>query len=221
MTTLRQALTNSNPNSAAAALQELDAGQAFSAIPQLIQGTVVGNVLVLPELEKAAVILAAYGWGTTSGPKTPLAPFSLAAVATTECSITGAGDINFFGTDAITEAWAMYIPYQGLKVFEEELTVASDAALLPSGRKAQVLLSAVSLTGTLLGALTPRKRALAQPSTGLASIGGTATVGSDKIWFAAADAVTKARVRYLAVPGLGTDTNDTVSQALGTDTGLT
>ena len=221
MTTARQALTNGNPNSVPGLLQEIDAGRALSAIAQLVQAPVVANVLALPELEKAAVILAAYGWGTTSGPKTPLAPFSNAATATTECSINGAGDIVFFGTDAITEAWVMYIPYQGLKVFEEQITVTAHFGALLSGRKAQVLLSAASLAGTLTGNLTPIKRQAAAPATTQAAIGGTATNGSDKIAFAVADAVTSARVRYLAVPGFGTDTDDTLSQALGADTQLT
>jgi hypothetical protein len=213
MTTLRQALTNSNPNSTDAALQALDAGLAMLALPRTYRGAVTGHKIVLPESGKAARILHCYGMGTTSGFKTPLAVGSNTAPATTECSVNGQGDITFAPADAITTAFVVYVPFQGYDVFEETVVVAAHLGTLLGSRRAAVLLGATSLAGTLTGVFTPVNRGAA-PTTGLANI---SVADDSKIQFAAADAVTLATVRYLAVPGVGTAVKANLTDALAAD----
>jgi hypothetical protein len=217
MTTLRQALTNSNPNSLGPNFQTLDAGQAMLAIARTYRGAVTSNKIVLPEDGKAARILHCYGMGTTSGFKTPLAVGSNTAPATTECSVNGQGDITFAAADAITTAYVVYVPYQGYQVYEDTVDVASNLGTLLGSRRAAVLLGATSLAGTLTGVFTPVNRGAA-PTTGLANI----SVADDgKIQFAAADAVTRATVRYLAVPGYGGGVKPNLTDALASEVQMT
>jgi hypothetical protein len=213
MTTLRESLTKSNPNSLAADFQALDGGLAMLALARTYRGAVTGHKIVLPESGKAARILHCYGMGTTSGFKTPLAVGSNTGPATTECSVNGQGDITFASADAITTAYVVYVPYQGYDVFEETVDVATHLGTLPGSRRAAVLLSSTSLVGTLTGALTPVNRGAA-PTTGLANI---SVADDSKIQFAAADAVTRATVRYLAVPGVGTGVKANLTDALAAD----
>lgn len=222
MTTVRQALANGNPNSIPALLKEGLIGQQLATITRTRFGVVASDKMVLPENAKAASIVAIYATGTFNGWLTPLAVGSNATPTTGQVSINGAGDITFAAADAITACTVIYVPYQGdLLIFEETIDVTTNFGTLLGSRRAQVLISAISVTGTLTGALTPIKRSSSAPATGQAAIAGTATNDETKIAFAVADAVTRATVRYIALPGVGTGTGLTNGTALNADTNLT
>jgi len=212
MTTVRTSLNKANPASIAMDLQRLAFGEVVNLIPKLVRAPVVAHKLVLPENAKAARILNAFGAGTASGYKTPLAVGSSAAPAAGEVTVNGAGDIVFATADAITVATVIYVAQEG-EVFEDTIDVAAGVGTLLGGRSAALLLSGTALVGTVVGAVTPLQRGAA-PATGQAAIQGA----SDKnIVFAGGDGVTRATVRYLAVPGEGTTTFTTLAQGLNAD----
>lgn len=209
MTTVRQSLNNGNPNSIATDLQMARAGEAFNLIAKTVRAAVVANVLVLPEDARALRLIAAYGIGTASGWKTPRAVGDNTAPSAGEAMINGAGNIVFNGTDAITLALVIYNPIEG-EIFEDTVDVASNVATLLGGRKAAALLSVNRLVGTATGLATPVHRPTA-PAAGAAAIG---AADDGTVAFQATDAVTRATIRYLAVPGIGATTGRTVAQSL-------
>lgn len=212
MTTVRTSLNKANPASIAMDLQRLAFGEVVNLIPKLVRAAVVGHKLVLPEGAKAARLLSAFGVGGSNGYKLPLAVGSSTAPSAGEVTVNGAGDIVFATADAITLATVVYVAQEG-EIFEDTIDVVSNVGALLGNRSAAVLLSAQALIGTVVGAEAPVQRG-ATPSTGQAAIQGA----SDKnIVFAGADAVTRATVRYLAVPGEGVTTNSTVAAALLAD----
>lgn len=209
MTTIRQSLNKGNPNSIAVGLQMLAAGEAFALLPRTVRGAVVSHKLVLPEDAKAGVLLTAYAMGTTSGWKVVLAQGTNTAPATTEAKVDGAGDIVFAAADAITAAIVRYLAIEG-EVWEDTIDIASNVGTLLGGRRAQGLLSATRLTGTAIGASTPVFRP-ATPTAGQVAILGT---DDAQVVFPAADGVTRATVRYLAIPGVGSTSRKTVGENL-------
>lgn len=206
MGSLKEALDRSNPNSVPSGLQAVGAGQALNLLPAFFRGSVTSNKLTLPETAKAIQVLAAFAQGTTGGWQNVVRQD--ATLATQQCKANPTGDILFFATDAVTFAEVWYVPCEG-QIFEEELPVASNLATLPQSRRAAMLLSAVSLAGTLTGNLTVDIRAAAI-TTGEAGI----NAAGSGITFAAADAVTRARVKYIAMPGVGNGVQASVSSKL-------
>lgn len=215
---VRAALNTANPNSLPILCDQIDFGEALALLKRTVRGTVVGNTLVLPEDAKAGTLLKVYGAGTVSGYKTILGNGSNAAPATTECRITGAGNVLFnSGTDVITQAVVEYLAVEGsgYELYEETIDVTSNVGTLLGQRAALLLLGATSLTGTLTGALAPVNRGNT-PATTFAAIG--AGVDGDKtIVFATADAVTRATVRYIALPGVGVTKRVSAGDALRQD----
>lgn len=210
MTTARQSLNKGSASSLAVAGQLIPFGEAFSILPRTTRGVVTSHKLTLPEDGKAALLLAAYGMGTTSGWKTVLAFGSNAAPATTEVRVDGAGDILFAAADAITAALVRYIPVEG-EVWEDVIDIAANVGTFLGSRRAQMILSATRLVGTATGVSTPVHRP-ATPTAGQVAISAT---DDSQVAFPAADAVTRATVRYLAIPGVGaTVRRYTVADAL-------
>lgn len=193
---IRDILNEASPGKVADAMRELPMGEALALVPRTFRGTVVSNVLVLPEDSKAIAVLAAYAIaGSVTGRLTPVR--IEATVATTQCAPNAGGDVAFFGTDAVTEAEVVYLAFEGT-VFEDLIPVASNQGTLLGSRSAQVILEVEALAGTATGVFTPVARGTT-PVTTQAAINDDPTL----IDFAAADAVTSARVKYIAQPGQG------------------
>jgi hypothetical protein len=212
MTTVRTSLNKANPGSIAMDLQRLGFGEALNLLPKTVKGTVTSNKLTLPENARAQRIHMAYGVGTSSGYKLPRAVGDATAPSAGECTIDAAGNIVFNGTDAITSATVHYTSVEG-EIFEETIDVASNAGTLLGSRRAITLLSATRVTGGATGAATPVQRG-ATPTTGQAAIG---AADDSLIAFAGADAVTRATVRYVAIPGQGNTTYSSVAAGLDAD----
>jgi len=209
MPTVREGLNNGNPNSIPHLLQMAGAGEALALIPRTVRGAVASHKLTLPEKAKAARVLIAYGMGTTSGYKSALAAGSSAAPATGEVTVNAQGDIVFATADAITSATVTYVAVEG-EVFEETVDVVANEGVLLGTRRATLLLGATRTAGGALGACTIVQRP-GVPAAGQAAIG---AADDSKVAFAAADAVTRATVRYLAVPGIGNVQRKGVGEAL-------
>jgi len=186
---LQTALTESNPNKLAAAMHDLDAGQAFKLVTRTERVTVTANVATLSAPAKA--ILACYASaGTAPGFKTPLQTGTPSAG---QVAVGPSGTAVFNGTDAITVAEVVYVAVEGEPV-TEEIDVTSNVGSGFASKTGALLVAAESLAGTLTGALTIVARG-ATPTTGQAALGATGT-----FVFAGADAVTRARVTYYPFP---------------------
>lgn len=208
---LRDALNEANPNKIASALQQLQCGSAFGVAPMFVKGAVTSNVLVLPDNAKAAfgLVALATAAGSVAGVKT----FTTGVVATTEFAINGAGNIVFFGTDAVTAAEVYYIPAQG-EVFEETVVVDSSTGTFTASRGAVVLLEAEVVDGLIPGSKTISARS-ATPGAGAVAL---SLVGTT-VAFNAADVVSgTARLKYVVTPGTGSTTS--LLDKLGTETNI-
>lgn len=212
MTTVRTSLNKANPASIAMDLQRLGFGELLNLLPKLVKGTVTSNKLTLPENARALRLHMAYGVGTSSGYKLPRAIGDVTTPSAGECTIDAQGNILFNAADAITSATVQYTAVEG-EIFEETIDVASNVGTLLGSRRAIALLSATRVTGTNTGAATPVHRG-ATPTTGQAAI---SAADDALIAFAAADAVTRATVRYVAIPGQGNTTYSPVSAGLDAD----
>ncbi len=194
-----EALNAANPNQLASLCQAVRLGDALGAAPMVVRGVVASHVLVLPERFRAAAILAAFATaGTVAGQKTPV-PMATAP-ATTQVGITATGNVLFnAGTDVVTEAEVIYVPFQG-QVIEEVITVAASLGTLNQSRKAALLLEATVVTGVTPGlALTVdyRNAAIASGEAGINLLGSGIT-------FNAANVVAgTVRVKYIAQLGVG------------------
>lgn len=202
---LREIFNAGNPTSVPDANRDIRMGEALNLTSRFFAGAVATNLLVLPADAKAASVQHAYATaGTAAGSKNPVE--AGATVSAGEVAVTGGGNVLFNGTDAITAAEVTYLAYEG-EVFEEILPVASDLASPFGSRLAVIILEVESLVGTATGVFGVSNRGTT-PGAGNAAItdGGT-------FEFAAADAVTSARVKYIAQPGAG----DGVRDAIGTN----
>jgi hypothetical protein len=193
---LRTILNAANPNNVDSALQAGRVGSVLALSARGVRGAVVANVLVLPENARAAAILEVRAVaGTAVGLFTPLA--TGATPVTTEAAINAVGNIVFAAADAVTEAEVVYIAEEG-DVTEDVIPVASNSGTLLANRRAKRVLEVTRLVGTDIGVATVVGRgATPADNQAAANAAGTAIV------FNAADAVTSARVKYIAQPGYG------------------
>lgn len=212
MNTLRDALNRANPNSLPPENNLIGMGNVVNMVPKTVRGAVTANILTLPEAQKAGVALSIYGIGGASGYMTILAVGDPATPAAGQAKVTATGNIEFAAADAITAALVVYLSPDA-EVYEEEIDVVSDLGTLLASRRMQTLLEAEALVGTATGVKTPVFRP-ATPAAGQAAI----AAGNDaQVEFANADGVTRARVKYLAIPGEGSTARPTVSTGLATE----
>jgi hypothetical protein len=198
MRSIQQILDSGNMNHLGNAARDARLGTLLGLIPKFALLTVASNVGVLPDNAKAAAILRCYVTaGTTTGYMTPS---NLATPTTGLVGISATGNILFAAADAVTQAQVVYLSHEG-EVIEEIVSVASNSGTLLGGRNAFLLLEATSTVGTLTADMTVTARA-ATPTTGLACLAVTGAA----VTFAAADAVTQARVKYIAFPVAGAGT---------------
>lgn len=193
--TLAAVLNEANPNKLPVAAQVARLGSVLKLSPAFVRGAVASNVLALPEGRRAVAILYAYAVaGTVTGQLTPVVG---PAPATTEVGITDDGQIAFQATDAVTEAEVVYVSAEG-EIFEEVIPIATNVGTPLASRKGLILLEAEALVGTVTGVAAVEARGTT-PGTGEAAL-----TDEGDVEFAAADAVTSARVKYVAAPGIGT-----------------
>lgn len=194
---LRDALNEANPNKIASALQELQCGSAFGAVPVWFKDSVTANVMSLPV--KAAFGLVAYATaGTVTGVKT----YTTGAGGPGTFVINGQGNAVFFDADAVTAAEIFYVPVQG-EVFEETVPVTSKIASFTGSRGSVLLLSAEVVDGLVPGSKVISQRGdAAKPGAAALSVAGTTVV------FEATDVVNGlARLRYVVTPNTGGTTS--------------
>lgn len=205
---LRAIANEGNPNKVPNVFSAGRLGNLMASCLRVLRVTVATNVATLPETAKAAALLGAYATvGTTTGQATVVAPG--ATPATGEAAINATGDVAFAGVDAVTEAEIVYLALADGQVIEEVVDVATNVGTPLGSRKAAILLEAEALVGTSTGAKTVAVRG-STPGAGAAAVTDTGTVE-----FAGADAVTSARIKYVAFPGDGATPN---SAAVDLDT---
>lgn len=204
-------LNRGNPNSIGDLAQAVKLGSVLAGnVPQQLygvdfdaEGANPGNLatvdaLALPDGQKAAVILRAYARTGTAG----AGPLAIAAADATpltgEIAVAPNGNIVTLAADALTDVDVIYEPHRG-DVIESVFPAAADVITLPAsvtGRKVVAALEVEAVEGTATGnkiVLTPGAGAPAAGQTRL-------NVAKTTVTFAAADAVTRARVKLLVAP---------------------
>lgn len=205
---LQAIMNEGNPNKVDAALQVARAGDIMRLSPCYIRAAVVAGILTLPENARASAILQArVTAGTTLGPKAPAVPAASATgiPATTLVTTSPEGHISFnVATDAPTAAEVTYIPEEGDIIEEVVVVVPGTGVGTPlAGKNIQRLLEATVLAGGVVGAATVDQRGFAVATTRHAA--GSQTGAA--VQFLAADAVTSARIKYIATPGIGSQSS--------------
>lgn len=199
--TLREAFNDADPNKTADLMRKVRMGDVLALGPRSVVGAVSGDVLTLPEGAKAVRLLKGYARaGTATGYLEPIADDDTLAAG--EIQITPTGDVAFFATDAVTEAEVTYLTQEG-EVVEQVLPVSSDLAALAQGAEGVILLEAEALAGSATGTATVVARGTT-PSPGEAAL----TDDGASVEFAAADAVTSARVKVVCFPGAAPDSDN-------------
>ena len=94
-----------------------------------------------------------------------------------------------------------YLAREGY-VFEDLVAVATNVGLFLQGRESAQLLEVEALVGTSIGVKSLSVATAARGATPAAGAAALNLLGTGVV-FAAADAVTKCRVRYIAQPGVG------------------
>lgn len=193
---LSEVLNEANPNKLSPAMQLVPAGDALGLVVRTERVAVASNAATLSRPAVAIIAAFATAAGST-GLKTPIPG---AAPAAGQVGVGPTGTAVFAGADAVTQAEISYLAAEG-EVFEEDIDVASNVGVALASKSGRVLLSAEVLAGGSTGAKTVVARG-ATPVAGQAALGATGT-----FVFPAADAVTRARVRYVALPGVGGTAN--------------
>lgn len=209
--TVRVSLNRANPNALADNLRRVSLGNLIaSSIPQNVRGidmdaagTNVGNlatldVLVLPDNAKASIILRAFARTGTAGTGEMTVAAKDATPVTTQIAVAPNGNIVTLAADAITDVDILYVPEGDCIVVESYYPVAADAVTLPTIYSAPgvvALLEAELVAGTATGSKIILTRGGA-PAAGQASL----NVAGTTVSFAAADAGTRARLKFLVAP---------------------
>ncbi len=197
--TNRAVIDQADPNVHADQMKQIALGSLLQGqIPQVIRkGKPVANAnnlatmqgIALPASGKASVVLRAYARaGTVTGALTPV----VGDPATTQIGVGANGDILTLAADAITDLDVVFVPERA-DVIEVTLPVAANVLTIPAAivSKGVVLLADVN---ALAGTATGRKIVLA-PGAGAPAAGqARLNVAKSTVTFAAADAVTSAKV---------------------------
>lgn len=209
--TVKTSLNRANPNSLPDMNRKIKMGSVLEGhVPQHLfgvdmdaLGANVGNLatldaLSLPDGSKAAEILRAYAKTATAGAGVLTVVAPDATPGTGEIAVAPNGNIVSLAADALTDVDLVYVPQRG-DVVDSAFPVASDVLTLPSSITdlgAIAALEVEALEGTATGnkiVLTP---AAGAPAAGQARL----NVAKTTVTFAAADAVTRARVKVLVAP---------------------
>lgn len=194
--TLKEIANGGDTNRLGFAAQAGRLGSAVALIPRSYKGAVASHVMTLPATARARTVIAAFVTaGTVTGHMTPVPG---GAPTTGQVGVTAVGNIIFATADAVTAAEVVYLTHDG-EIIEEIVPVVSNVATPSGARGLSLLLEAEAKTGSVTGSKTIDFRA-ASITTGEAGINLLGT----GVTFASADAVTLARIKYIATPGVGT-----------------
>jgi hypothetical protein len=206
--TQRNQIDLANPNTLADNLRKIALGSFLQGqVPQVrrkvnqdTNGVCAYNVatldvLQLPDGGKASsIVRATVRAGGVTGELTPAA---FGATPTTgQIAVAPNGNIVTLGTDAITDLDIQYLPERG-DVIESVFPVVSNAIALPTSltsRGVVLLLEAESVDPTAIGRLI-----VLVPAASVAAGRAALNVAKTSVVFAAADAVTRARVKLLVL----------------------
>lgn len=193
---LRDALNESNPNKLPDGCREVRLGNALGLTVLTVVGKTVGTVLPLPDGARARFVAGAGVNRTTGAAVTP--------------TIDALGNLVFAAASTDDVCEGHYVAFEG-DVREAEISVVASTGVgkLPSGVFGAQLLEVEALEGTSTGSKTVIARG-GTPAAGEVAL----NFDGNTINFLAADAVTKARVKFIAQPEV------TVAQALAGDTDL-
>jgi hypothetical protein len=204
----KAALDTAPPQQLADLFRAIALGHFIRAMPTPLRGAIpsVAGVnpyvvasaycITLPDDAKAHSLFRVYARAGTAtvGYLTVDNPDSVAANTapiTKHVNITATGDIIFFGADAWTSVDVLYLP-EKYDVVEVTLPVVTNAILLPATQgEALFILEAQALVGTTIGS-----KIVDPPGTAVATGHAALDLGKLNVEFAAADAVTSARVKY-------------------------
>lgn len=203
----QDALNRANPQGLASLFQMLGLGdllraqlaQFRRAVNQDTNGPNAGNLatldaLALPDTGKASVVLrATVRAGGVTGELTPVA-YGVTP-GTGEIAVAPNGNVVTLAADAITDVDVEYVPERG-DVVESFFPVVADVLTIPASITARhvVLLEEVeALSGTATGVKIVLVPGAGAPAAGQARL----NVAKSTVSFAAADAVTRARVKLL------------------------
>lgn len=204
---LKDTLNRCNLNTLASALQKIAFGQTLRQDVKITKRKVNPNalgtnaynlatlqVIVLPDDAKAAVLLRAFARTGTAGTGEMTVAARHATPTTGQIAVTPSGDIALLAADAITDVDVEYLAAR-YDVVELTLPVATNVLAIPAAFTDRGVLEVAeveALDGGATGAkiiLTPGGSATA----GKAAL----NVAKTQVNFAAADAVTRARVKLL------------------------
>jgi hypothetical protein len=205
--TIRTSFDRSDLNTLADLFHKIGIGSLFAGqLPQVRRnidpdalGTDPHNLatldaIVLPAHAKASAVLrATVRAGGVTGELTPVAYG--ATPITTQIAVSPCGDIVVLGTDAITDMDVVYVPERG-DVIDTVFPVATNVITLPASitTRGVVLLAEVeALEGTATGDKIVLVPGAGAPAAGQARL----DLAKATVTFAAADAVTRARVKLV------------------------
>lgn len=210
----KQLLDMGNPNNVADAMSKADVGSGLALMTRTRRLTVASNIAVLPSDSKAVAILACFvEAGTLTGWFTPVKP--QLAPSTGNVAVNASGDIEFASADAVTMAEVVYIAAEG-DIITETVDVAANVGTLLGSRRAMFLISTVAVAGGLAAGTTGLVKGRAASVTNTTRFCCLNLAGTGVI-FAATDAVTRATITYVAMPGQGTAPPDFVNRLTGYD----
>lgn len=201
---LKVAAQESNPNKIPQVFRNR-AGELMSGSLRFFRGAVASNILTLPEGAKAAALANGFRVaGTATGAVNVVGEEE--ALTATDARITPDGNVEFFATDAVTEAEVWYFAY-GMDPITVDIVVDPTTGLGALNPYEGVrLLAAEALAGTVTGVASIVARDDAQPLTGECRLNDDGA----NVEFLIADAVTSARLTFIARPGFGPQ-RDTVA----------
>lgn len=205
MTTLKDKLNAANPQELADLLRTCKLGEMIRELPCYKHSQAPAadgyslatlHVVKLPDDAKASNVFRATG--KAGGVTGEYAPQSYGTTpATGQCAVTPSGDLAFLAADAVTSVDFTYLPEQG-EVYEATFDVATNAITIPAALAARVkfMMEAEATTAGSTG-----KKIILAPGAGAPAAGqARLNVAKTTVTFAAADAVTKARVKFLLAP---------------------
>jgi hypothetical protein len=211
---LKQAANEANPNKLPQVFRDR-AGDLMAGSLRYFRGAVASDILTLPDGAKAAALANGFRVAaTTTGAINVVGEEE--ALTAGDARITPDGNIEFFTTDAATEAEVWYFAY-GMDPITVDIVVDPATGLGALNPYEGVrLLAANALTGTVTGVAAIVARDDAQPLTAECRLNDDGA----NVEFLIADAVESARLTFIARPGFGPQADTVAAQMAAPVTAL-
>lgn len=196
---LGEVLDAANPNNFPRAMANAKPGAAYRGV--LRCAVVAANasaICVLPDEAKAVALASVYvRSGANAGYKEPVNPG--ATLAANQAKITPTGDVIITAAASTPEVEIWYWSAEQTPITADIAVVAATGVgTLPQGYEGMTLLAAEATAGTVTGDATVIARG-GTPATGEAALAASGAA----VQFLIADAVTRATITFLPVPGVG------------------